>query len=177
MLYAGLQLQVAGRAERAHALFERALYAYSDERASGIAHDVILFGLARSLYYLERWGEARAAFEQLAGAPSNSSPNSRRALVFLGSLAARRGDSAEVSRIRGLLHRSSVNPAILQYFEARVAAVLGDNESALTLLSDAVQKGAQAEEQVTQGDAAASMEPDFAVLRHSTAFRMALGRW
>jgi tetratricopeptide (TPR) repeat protein len=176
MLYAGLRLRLDSRVERAHALFERAFYAYSDKRASGIADDVILFGRARSLYYLERWGEARVAFEQLAGAPSNS-PNSLRALVFLGSLAARRGDSAEVSRIRGLLQRSSVNPAILQYFEARVAAVLGDNENALKLWSDAVQKGAHAEELVTQGGAAASMEPDFAALRYSAAFRTALGRW
>jgi DNA-binding SARP family transcriptional activator len=177
MLYAGLWLRLEGRVARAHALFERALDEYSNEQASGIASEVIRFGLARSLYYLERWGEAQTAFEQLVGPPSNSSPNSRRALVFLGSLAARRGDSPEVSRIRGLLQRSSVNPAILQYFEARVAAVLGDNESALKLLSDAVQKGAQAEELVTQGDAAASMDPDFAALRSSPAFRTALGRW
>jgi hypothetical protein len=51
-----------------------------------------------------------------------------------------------------------------------VAAILGDNENALTLFSEAVQKGAQAEELVTEGDAAASMEPDFAALRQFTRF-------
>ncbi len=177
MLYAGLRLHFAGRADPARKLFERALRAYSRDPASGIAGDVILFGRGRSLYYLGRWAEARVAFEQLAGTVSNSSRNSRSALVFLGSLAARRGDSAEVSRIRGLLRDSSVNPAIAEYFEARVAAIAGDDDRALELLLQAVRDGAQADELVTQGDAAASMEPDFARLRRSPAFRTALGRW
>jgi hypothetical protein len=59
MLYAGLHLHREGRVALAHALFVRALDVYSNERASGIAPEEILFGLARSLYYLERWGEAR----------------------------------------------------------------------------------------------------------------------
>jgi hypothetical protein len=158
-------------------MFARALSAYTNGQASGIAPDVILLGRARSLYYLERWEEARVAFERLAADAPGTSRNNRRALTYLGSLAARRGDWTEVARIRGLLNSSAVNPAIARYFEARVAAIRGDGETALRLLSNAVSAGAQADELLTEGDAAASMEPDFAPFRGSAVFRAALGRW
>jgi hypothetical protein len=139
--------------------------------------DEILLIRGRSLYYLERWAEARVAFEQLARLGPGASRHDRRALLFLGSLAARRGDVSEVSRLRKLFRASIVIPAAEEYFDARVAALRGERDRALQLLATAVGHGAQADEFIMDGDAAPSMDPDFASLRESPAFRAAVGRW
>lgn len=176
MLYAGLRLESAGRNEHAQRFFARALQLYGPNEVENASQDVQR-GRARSLYYLQRWDDARKAFEQLANAPSNTSTTDWRSLLFLGSLATRRGDTAEVSRIRSHLHASSMNPAISQYFEARVAAVGGQRDRALELLATAISLGVLAEEFIMNGDAAPSMDPDFSALRAAPAFRSAVGSW
>jgi tetratricopeptide (TPR) repeat protein len=176
MLYAGLRLQSGGRNEQAQRFFAGALPLYGQDEVESASQDAQR-GRARSLYYLRRWDDARKAFEHLANAPSNTSTADWRSLLFLGSLAARRGDTAEVSRIRSELHASSMNPAIAQYFEARVAAVAGQRDRALELLATAISLGVLAEEFVMNGDAAPSMDPDFSALRAAPAFRTAVGFW
>ena len=131
----------------------------------------------RSFYYLQQWDEARSAFEQLAQRPPGRSRLDRRALLFLGSLAARRADMKEVSRLRQQFHSLMVIPAAELYFDARVAALLGQRDRALEFLGKAVARGAQAEEFIMDGDPAPSMDPDFADLRGSPAFKTAVGRW
>ena len=177
MLYAGLHLQAAGRTENAQHLFARALAAASSlEPGNRMLADENLLIRGRSLYYLQRWDEARTAFEQLALRTPGPRLN-RRALLFLGSLAARRADLKEVSRLRQQFHSLIVIPAAELYFDARVAALLGQRDRALELLANAVARGAQAEEYIMDGDPAPSMDPDFADLRGSRAFKTAVGRW
>jgi len=177
MLYAGLRLQAASRAESAHRLFSRALAFYTREPTNAEARDPMLFGKGRSLYYLGQWDDARAAFVQLTSAPLGTTPYDWRALIFLGSLAARRSDEAEVERIRGVLNGPTVNRAEAQYFEARVAAIRGQSERSLEFLAEAVRLGAHVWEVMDEGDAAPSMDPDFAGLRGSARFRKAVGFW
>jgi tetratricopeptide (TPR) repeat protein len=177
LLYAGLRLQAADRTERAERLFASALALYSDGPTTSAEHDPMVFGRGRSLYYLGKWEEAREAFEQLTNRPLGSAPYDWRALTFLGSLAARRKDSVEVERIRRLLGTPAVNPADLVYFEARIAAVRGDGDRAVRFLADAVKRGAHVWQVMDEGDAAPSMDPDFARLRGSREFRRAVGFW
>ena len=97
--------------------------------------------------------------------------------MFLGSIAVRDGDSVEVNRIRVRLDSLHVNPAEAEYFEARVAALRGQRDWALRLLSKAVDHGAQVWQIMEEGDAAPSMDPDFTRLRGSPEFRKAVGVW
>jgi len=170
-LYAGIHLQSAGRSDRAKVLFREAFDAYQARIDNHIASDADRFGQAQSLYYLEQWDSARASFERIAAAPIGRLRYDRRALLFLGSLAQRRRDSNEVSRLRQLLDSSYTSPALLNYFDARVAAVRGDNRTALTSLTRAASLGVQAEEMVTEGAPAPSMEPDFATLGERSGAR------
>jgi tetratricopeptide (TPR) repeat protein len=96
MLYAGLRLEAAGRSQAARQLFARALNLYTQRPVS----DQMVFGRGRSLYYLDRWDEARNAFAQLVQPSSVTTPYDFRAAMFLGSIAARQGDTSEVERIR-----------------------------------------------------------------------------
>jgi DNA-binding SARP family transcriptional activator len=177
LLYAGLRLQAADRTERAEKLFASALALYSGGPTTSAERDPMVFGRGRSLYYLGKWNEAREAFEQLTNRPLGTAPYDWRALTFLGSLAARRNDSVEVERIRSLLDTPAVNPADLQYLEARIAAVRGDSDRAVRFLADAVKRGAHVWQVMDEGDAAPSMDPDFARLRGSREFRRAAGFW
>jgi tetratricopeptide (TPR) repeat protein len=173
MLYAGLRLEAAGRSQAARQLFARALNLYTQRPVS----DQMVFGRGRSLYYLDRWDEARNAFAQLVQPSSVTTPYDFRAAMFLGSIAARQGDTSEVERMRERLHGLSVNPADSQYFEARVAAARGQPDRALVFLADAVKNGAQVWQLMEEGGALPSMEPDFAKLRGLPAFRKAVGFW
>jgi len=173
MLYAGLRLETAGQPQPARQLFARALNLF----ARAPAGDAALFARARSLYYLERWDEAHEAFTQLIGSSSGRTPYDWQAAIFLGSMAARRGDAAEVARIRDRLHGLTVAPAEEEYFEARVAAARGETDNALRFLADAVKQGAQVWKVMEEGGAIPSMDPDFARLRGSPEFRKAVGFW
>jgi tetratricopeptide (TPR) repeat protein len=177
MLYAGLRLEAAGRSERARRLFARALASYMSETPSAAGPEVILFGRARALYYLERWDEARGLFDTLAAVPPGTSRYDRKAVSYLGSLAARRGDTAEVSRMRRRLANSAPKSGDTEYFEAQVAALLGQRDRALTWLGTAMELGAKAWDVVNEGDATPSMDPDFAVLRGLTKFQRVVALW
>jgi len=176
ILYAALHLAAAGRAEHARQLFKDALALFSREPVRA-KQGAMLFGRGRSLYYLGEWDKARAAFDTLARMPVDVAQYDWRALIYLGALAARDGDMVEVSRIRGLLHVLSVNPADEKYFEARTLAWLGQPDRALRFLADAVSHGAQVWEVMDDGDAAPSIDPDFARLRGLPGFRRAVGFW
>ena len=173
MLYAGLRLETVGRWEDARKLFARALDLYGRAPAG----DPTLFGRARSLYYLERWDEARRAFAQLIHSTSGSTHYDWQAALFLGSIAARHGDTSEVARIRDRLHGLNVPPAEEEYFDARVAAVRGGKDSALEPLADAMRHGAQVWNVMEEGWSIPSIDPDFARLRGSPEFRKAVGFW
>jgi tetratricopeptide (TPR) repeat protein len=177
MLYAGLRLEAARRTEGARRLFRRALESYASESPDAAGREVILLGKARALYYLERWDAARQLFDTLAMVRPGTSRYDRKAVIYLGSLAARRRDTAEVSRLRRRLAISFPKDGEAQYFEAHVAALLGQQARAITWLGTAMELGAKKWEVVEEGDATPSIDPDFAGLRGLSMFQRAVALW
>ncbi len=97
--------------------------------------------LAELLYRAERWDEARSLYEELA----EEYPENTWYLADLGRLAARTGDRDEALRISEDL-RSSRHTLMEGYrtqARARIAAVLGHRQQAMTLLREAFDWGAQ----------------------------------
>jgi len=87
--------------------------------------------VAVALYNAERWEDARRLFEGMAAEVGEDTW----LLGWLGLLAARRGDRAEAERISeelqssgGLFNKHNTD------FRARIAAVLGEADEAVTLL-------------------------------------------
>jgi tetratricopeptide (TPR) repeat protein len=126
---------------RAHGFREESLKAAERSIAWYKAHPDQDYrsGLADSLYSAERWEEARALFEELY----QESPDDVDLLGLLGTLAARRGDRAEAMRISDEL--KDINRPYMfgnhTYWRACMAALLGEKESAMDLLREALAQG------------------------------------
>jgi TolB-like protein/tetratricopeptide (TPR) repeat protein len=98
--------------------------------------------LANLLYRAERWADAQRLYEQLAEEYPETTASRRCCaaapyLAALGKLAARRGDRAEASRISEELRSLRYPPREtlrLTLERARIAALLGDREEAMTLI-------------------------------------------
>jgi tetratricopeptide (TPR) repeat protein/TolB-like protein len=93
-------------------------------------------GLAQLLYSAARWDEAMRLYEELA----EEDPENTEYLAALGRLAARRGDRDQALRISEELRASRYPGPLLQ--RARIAALLGDPEQAMTLLQQSFDLGA-----------------------------------
>jgi tetratricopeptide (TPR) repeat protein len=91
--------------------------------------------LARALYQAERWEEARELFLQLAA----EDPENLDYRGYLGAIAARKGDADEAMAVAEALPAGI--PAIR--WRARIAALLGDEERAMTMLREALAQGAR----------------------------------
>jgi tetratricopeptide (TPR) repeat protein len=91
--------------------------------------------LARALYQAERWDESRELFRELAA----ENPGNAEYHGYLGAIAARAGDATEAMAISDAL------PADVQsiFWRARIAALLGDEERAMTLLRQAFAQGSK----------------------------------
>ena len=96
-------------------------------------------GLAMVLYAAERWEEARAVYAGLHRADSNN-------MEFLGGLGvseARVGHRAEAEALAGRL--ATINPPYSwgrsPFWRARIAALLGDRDRAVSLLREAIARG------------------------------------
>jgi tetratricopeptide (TPR) repeat protein/TolB-like protein len=98
-------------------------------------------GLAGLLYRAERWDEALPLYEELA----EEYPVNTWYLADLGRLAARLGHRAEAMRISEDLRsdRHTLMEGYRTQARARIAAVLGDREQAMTLLQESFDWGAQ----------------------------------
>ncbi len=97
------------------------------------------FSLARAYYLRERWDDAAALFERLA----LEAPSSGDAQVYLGVLAARRGDRKAALEVEKKLSGFDA-PGMFGrhvYWQARIAAQLGDRERAVALLREAYARG------------------------------------
>jgi tetratricopeptide (TPR) repeat protein len=118
---------------------DRAIQWHSSRPAEEAASWEHRFSLARAYYIGERWDEAAALFEELA----SEVPSSGEAQVFLGVLAARRGDREAALRIEERLSElGAPGPFRLNtYWQARIAALLGDRERAVALLREAHARG------------------------------------
>jgi tetratricopeptide (TPR) repeat protein len=97
------------------------------------------YGEAVALYAAERWREARNLFAALrAGDPGNVD-----FIGWLGASEARLGHRAEAAALAGRL--ASLNPPYSfgnsLYWQARIAAVLGDRDGAVARLREALGQG------------------------------------
>jgi tetratricopeptide (TPR) repeat protein len=132
------ELRAHGHREAAHKVLDESIAWYQSR-----PHDTeeSRAALALTLYRAERWGDALRLYEELA----EEYPENTTYLAGLGKLAARRGDREEALRIsdelRGL-STSSVQSAYVPLRRARIAALLGDRDEAMTLLRLAIDEGA-----------------------------------
>jgi tetratricopeptide (TPR) repeat protein len=133
------ELRAHGHREASLAVGERAL-AHLQGRPTQVADtEAHRYALLRVLYVLELWDEALPIAEELV----RDDPANVPYLGYLGTLASHRGDRSEAIRISGQL--ADVNRRFLRgsntYARARIAAVLGDDEQAVSLLRQAHQEG------------------------------------
>jgi tetratricopeptide (TPR) repeat protein len=140
MLSAAEELRAHGHRERALKVAARAVEWYRGRAAGEAAEEKNRVGLGESLYRAERWPEAHAVFARLA-ARDPASPDH---LGRLATIAARRGDRAEVERIDGRLEKLRRRyhfPGETTFWRARARALVGDREQAVALLRDAIADG------------------------------------
>jgi tetratricopeptide (TPR) repeat protein len=113
----------------AHEFFDEAIAWYESQAPN---NEALRGSLAEVLYQAERWDEALPLYEELAA----ENPEVPTYLGALGRLAARRGDRDEALRVSEELRSAQFTPiemmsATLE--RAKIAALLGDREEAMTL--------------------------------------------
>lgn len=134
-----IELRGHGYDQASRAVLER-LHRWADDRtpdeASEEGHRL---AVATGLYLAERWDTAQASFEALAAA----SPRNPDLQGYLGTIAARRGDRAEALRISQWLEGPDLRgrSETRTLWRARIAALLGDPQLAMELLTDAFDEG------------------------------------
>jgi tetratricopeptide (TPR) repeat protein/predicted Ser/Thr protein kinase len=130
------ELRRHGYTDEASRLAERAARWCEDRVSEG---ERLRHSLAVALYQAERWEEATALYEELA----QEYPDDLRFKGSLGTLAARRGDHNEATRILDEL--LEIDDPYLhganKYAGALIAAQIGDRERAVGLLSEAMTAG------------------------------------
>jgi hypothetical protein len=138
-------LDAHGYSAEARDLDERALAWYRSrpqEEQDGMERDY-----ADVLYGAGHWVEARAVFQHLIATGAVSDDGSpewpRGAQSYLGSIAAHLGDQREMDRVdRWLASRKGPYLSGVPTFDrARMAAIRGDRERAMTLIRLAVDQG------------------------------------
>ena len=139
MTRAALELRAHGHLEESRAVAERAIGWYRSLPAEARETDGFSRELALVYYVAERWDQARAIFEQLAAA----APGNPNWLGYLGVLAARRGDRDAAMRISDALvgTASPYDHGREPYWQACIAAQLGERERAMALLRQAYADG------------------------------------
>jgi tetratricopeptide (TPR) repeat protein len=136
---AARQLRVHGHLDASLAIGERGLAYLRNHPAQDTSSRSYRFNHLRALYLLERWDEARVIAEELA----REWPLNVDYLGFEGTLAARMGERAEALRISEEL-ASLDRPYLLgsnTLWRARVSAVLGEQEQAVSLLRQSHDEG------------------------------------
>jgi tetratricopeptide (TPR) repeat protein len=132
------ELRVHGHRDEARELFDEVI-AWFRSRPNETVE--VRAGLAWTLYDAERWDDAQRLFEDLAQEDAGNTRYlswfgvNNSYLGWLGLLAARRGDRAEAERISeelrstgGVFNKDNTS------YRARIAALLGDQKDAVTLL-------------------------------------------
>jgi predicted Zn-dependent protease len=159
------ELRSHGHPKAADHALARALTWYRTLPPGERTREAHRFGLAQALYRLGRWDQAEPLFREL----SREFPDNINYLGYLGSVAARRRHAAEVGRISETLAR--MERLYLRgsntFWRARIAAVAGRHEDAISLLSASFAQG--------QGyGLAVHAEPDFESLREHPEFQRLL---
>jgi tetratricopeptide (TPR) repeat protein len=137
---AGLELGTHGYPEAAEEVLQRSIDWYRTTTSVPNVSRLQRYGLARSLYWAGHWQEARLLFAQLlAEAPSDLDY-----LGYWGVATAREGNRAEALRISGQI-AAFVRPYPLfgqpTLWRARIAAVIGERDEAVSLVREAITQG------------------------------------
>jgi tetratricopeptide (TPR) repeat protein len=133
------ELRAHGAADSARRYAEAAVEWYAAPTAAGVDDTVHLLGHARALYNVERWAEAGAIYQRLAAI----NPESPEFLAGVGMAAGRLGDRARAEAILGQLMQLKLDypfgrPA---RWAANIAAVLGREDEAVRLMTQAIREG------------------------------------
>jgi tetratricopeptide (TPR) repeat protein len=133
------ELRAHGAADSARRYAEAAVEWYAAPTAAGVDDTVHLLGHARALYNVERWAEAGAIYQRLAAI----NPESPEFLAGVGMAAGRLGDRAGAEAILGQLMQLKLDypfgrPA---RWAANIAAVLGREDEAVRLMTQAIREG------------------------------------
>jgi len=157
----GTELRAHGDSPAADSAFTRALRWYADRPFGEQATVAARAKVAMTLYVAGHWDDARPLFERLA----RDEPRDIEYRGYLGVLAARSGNQTEalaVERELGGLR----GPWLLgrhTYWRARIAALVGERERAVTLLRESLQQGREY--------FPAHLEADFETLHPLPSFR------
>ncbi|MCI0698147.1 protein kinase [candidate division KSB1 bacterium] len=133
------ELREHGHRQAAFAVLDRAISWYQNRPSKEAATASHRYGLGRTLYMAERWEEAQALFEKLAVEDSSHIDYQG----HLGTIAARRGEVERARRIAEQLQRLQ-RPYLSgnhTYWRAKIAALSGERERAVTLLREAFAQG------------------------------------
>jgi tetratricopeptide (TPR) repeat protein len=139
MVGAAAELRAHGFGAASLDAAERAIEWYRSRPAEEKATGWHRYNLAHAFYLSEQWDGARLLFEELA----SEAPSDVNLRGFLGVLAARRGD-VEAARtisegLTGTAARGDFGRDV--YWQACIAALLGERERAMELLRDAYARG------------------------------------
>jgi tRNA A-37 threonylcarbamoyl transferase component Bud32/TolB-like protein/tetratricopeptide (TPR) repeat protein len=139
LLAIGMELRAHGRAAEAAEVADRALAWYGAQPAALIARGWRKDLRASLLYLRERWPDAAAQWDSIP--VDSAAPVDR--LGTRGVLAARLGQADSARAIAGTLARLDRPRMNGQHtlWRARIAAVLGQKDSAVTLLRQALAEG------------------------------------
>ena len=139
MLEAALELRAHGNRAGSLRLSSRAVDWLRSRPADQGKPEAKLRALAQCLLLAERWGEARAAYQELAA----QHPERVEYRGHLGRLAAHMGDRTEAMQISDEL-RAMNRPFLFgehTYQRACIAAQLGEKDQAVELLREAFAQG------------------------------------
>jgi serine/threonine protein kinase/tetratricopeptide (TPR) repeat protein len=165
--WAGTELRAHGHPEAAATVFARAI-AWLENRLADESTREMQEALGEFLYLAERWEHAEDVFQGLHQQDSTDIT----ALGFLGVLAARRRDHQRAAEISHTLSLQAADPLFAwiqsqqRCWRARMAAVLGRREEAVTLLRPLFDRS------VPDGQVLfAHLEMDFESLRDYSPFQ------
>jgi tetratricopeptide (TPR) repeat protein len=133
------ELRAHGNPEAAIAVLDRARSWAETRSESQLSSPLVRAHMAHVAYSSERWDEAQERFSALA----EDFPSDVNYQGYLGVLAARRADRQQAGRISSWLE-SLERPflfGINTLWQARIAALLGDQQQAMTLLRAAFEQG------------------------------------
>ncbi len=139
LLEAVRELRAHGHHEACKEIADEAVEWHKTRLSERKATQRLRVRLANALYLAERWDETLPLVEELAA----EFPDNIDYKGFLGALAARRGDREAALRISDEL-KNIDRPYLLgihTYWRANIAAILGQKEQAVTLLTRALAQG------------------------------------
>jgi tetratricopeptide (TPR) repeat protein len=171
-----LELRAHGHPDMAEDVFRRSIGWYRKRADAPDASPSDRYGLARTLYWAGQWREARDLGARILG----EVPEDVNYLGFAGVTAAREGDRQDALRISEQLAAVTRPYPLLGHptlWRAKIAALVGDYDRAVTLLRQAISEGLMPLD-VAQGFGYAMWlhrDTDFEKLRNYPPFQAIMG--